>query len=148
MMNKKEINVNEEMEKLRKKHKNIPTLRLFSGARYEELYGTNALEMNKQEIDKLFENWEGMAIIQAYQKYGTEKLLEEYGANINAVISKNKAQLSKNIRNFKSETYVIYFYNEEAVNYIFKPTLKYLLEKQKEIDVIIAKIKRDIQKIN
>lgn len=116
-MNKKEINVNEEMEKLRKKHKNIPTLRLFSSARYEELYGT-------------------------------EKLLEEYGANINAVISKNKAQLSKNIRNFKSETYVIYFYNEEAVNYIFKPTLKYLLEKQKEIDVIIAKIKRDIQKIN
>ena len=148
MMNKKEINVNEEMEKLKEKHKNIPTLRLFSGAHYEELYGTNALEMNKQEIDKLFKNWEGITIIEVYQKYGTEKLVEEYGANITVVISEYKSELSKNIKQFKSKVYVSYYFNEKAVNYILKPTLKYLLEKQKEIDVIIAKIRRELKSIN
>lgn len=144
-MIKKEIDVNQEIKKLEKRYENISIPRLLVSQNYEELYRTNSLEKNKQEIDRLFESWKGMKIIKAYYQNGIQSLIEKYGQDINTVITENKSELSKSIRQFKSNLYLEYYYNEKAVDFILKPSIKYLLEKQYEIDKTISKIRREIK---
>lgn len=146
-MNKKIIDIEKEIEKLKERYKNAPRAFLLININYDESTINVELEKNLKGIDRAFSNWEGCKIIDTYNNFGIEKLYEDSGENLKSILKEAKADLSKKIKTFKKDLYLTYALNNTAYENIFKPVLMYLLEKNAEIENVIANIRKDIKKL-
>lgn len=147
-MNKKIIDIEKEIETLKGRYKNAPRAFLLININYDESTINIELGKNIEGIDKTFKTWEGCKIIETYNNFGIEKLIQDSGENLKSILKDVKADLTKKIKSLKKDLYLTYALNTTAYENIFKPALMYLLEKNAEIEKIIANIRKDIKKIN
>ena len=146
-MNNK-YNLEIEIEKLARKYRNTPKPLLLINREYSDTEIREELDKVKRSIDRSFNEFYSIDIINAFVQNDFAKLCEEDVENLKNRITEARASLMKRLQKNECYIYTVHIHKNITKEYIAKPALTYLLEKKYKTDKLINRIRRTVKKIS